>query len=95
MDSYIIKLVTEVDTEIDFDKLHDLIYENIVSTLSSAEVNSWKKFDWVTNIGDDLLTNAELYLEEILGHQIDVEANDLVIDDITSDFYRYLDNLYC
>lgn len=95
MESYIIKLVTEIEAEIDFDKLHDLIYENIISTLPSTEVNSWTKFDWITNIGDDLLTNAELYLEEILGQQIDVEANDLVIDDITSDFYHYLDKSYC
>lgn len=95
MENYTIKLVTEVDTEIDFDVLHDLVYENIVSTLPPNEVVNWDRFDWITNLGDDLSENAEQYLEEILGYQLDVEANDLVIDDITSDFYRFLDNLYC
>jgi hypothetical protein len=95
MEQYTIKLVTEADIEIDFDKLHDLVYESIVSTLPSIEVANWDKFDWITNLGDDLSENAEHYLEKILGYQLDVEANDLVIDDITSDFYRFLDNLYC
>lgn len=95
MEQYTIKLVTEADIEIDFDKLHDLVYESIVSTLPTIEVANWDKFDWINNLGDDLSENAELYLEQILGYQLDVEANDLVIDDITSDFYRFLDNLYC
>lgn len=95
MEQYTIKLVTEADIEIDFDKLHDLVYESIVSTLPATEVANWDKFDWITNLGDDLSENAELYLEQTLGYQLDVEANDLVIDDITSDFYRFLDNLYC
>lgn len=95
MEQYTIKLVTEADIEIDFDKLHDLIYESIISTLPPIEVANWDKFDWITNLGDDLSEHTEFYLEQILGYQLDVEANDLVLDDITSDFYRFLDNLYC
>lgn len=95
MEQYTIKLVTEADIEIDFDKLHDLIYENVISTLPSTEVATWDKVDWINNLGDDLSENTEFYLEQILGYQLDVEANDLVLDDITSDFYRFLDNLYC
>jgi hypothetical protein len=95
MEQYTIKLVTEADIEIDFDKLHDLIYESIISTLPPIEVENWDKFDWISNLGDDLSENTEFYLEHILGYQLDVEANDLVLDDITSDFYHFLDNLYC
>lgn len=95
MEQYTIKLVTEADIEIDFDKLHDLIYESIISTLPPIEVANWDKIDWINNLGDDLSENTEFYLEQILGYQLDVEANDLVLDDITSDFYRFLDNLYC
>ncbi len=95
MEQYTIKLVTEADIEIDFDKLHDLIYESIISALPSIEVANWDKIDWINNLGDDLSENTEFYLEQLLGYQLDVEANDLVLDDITSDFYRFLDNLYC
>ena len=95
MEQYTIKLVTEADIEIDFDELHDLIYESIISTLPAIEVANWDKIDWINNLGDDLSENTEFYLEQLLGYQLDVEANDLVIDDITSDFYRFLDNLYC
>ena len=65
MEQYTIKLVTEADIEIDFDKLHDLIYESIISTLPPIEVANWDKIDWINNLGDDLSENTEFYLEQI------------------------------
>lgn len=96
MEQYTIKLVTEKDVEIDFDELHDILYDSLVATMPLSELSTWDRVDWINNLGDDFSENAEFYLEKVLvGLQIDVEANDLVIDDITSDFYRFLENLYC
>lgn len=95
-EQYTIKLVTEKDVNIDFEKLHDLIYSDTITTLPAEELSLWDRVDWINNLGDYLSEHAEFYLEQLLdGIQIDVEANDLVIDDISSDFFRFLENLYC
>lgn len=95
-EQYTIKLVTEKDVDIDFEKLHDLIYSDTIATLPIEELSLWDRVDWINNLGDYLSEHAEFYLEQMLdGIQIDVEANDLVLDDISSDFFRFLENLYC
>lgn len=95
-EQYTIKLVTEKDVDIDFEKLHDLIYSDTITTLPIEELSLWDRVDWINNLGDYLAEHAEFYLEQMLdGIQIDVEANDLVLDDISSDFFRFLENLYC
>lgn len=96
IEQYTIKLVTEKDVDIDFEKLHDLIYADTITTLPAEELSLWDRIDWINNLGDYLSEHAEFYLEQLLdGVQLDVEANDLVIDDISSDFFRFLENLYC
>lgn len=94
MEQYIIKLVTEKPVEIDFLKLHDLIFEDIVKKYPIEERATWDSVDWINNIGDELSAFAEHYLETFLQVEIDTDANDMVIDDITSDFYHFLDVLY-
>lgn len=96
IEQYTIKLVTEKDVDIDFEKLHDLIYADTITTLPVEELSLWDRIDWINNLGDYLAEHAEFYLEQLLdGVQLDIEANDLVIDDISSDFFRFLESLYC
>lgn len=94
MEQYTIKLVTEKPVEIDFQKLHDLVFKDITEKYSIEERSIWNSNDWINNIGDELCAFAEHYLETLLEIEIDTDANDMIIDKISSDFYHFLDALY-
>lgn len=94
MEQYTIKLVTEKPVEIDFQKLHDLVFKDITEKYSIEERSLWNVSEWVNNIGDELCAFAEHYLETLLEIEIDTDANDMIIDEISSDFYHFLDALY-
>lgn len=94
MEQYTIKLVTEKPVEIDFQKLHDLVFKKITEKYSIEDRSTWTSNDWISNIGDELCAYAECYLETLLEIEIDTDANDMIIDEISSDFYHFLDVLY-
>jgi hypothetical protein len=94
MEQYTIKLVTEKPVEIDFQKLHDLVFKDITEKYSIEERSLWNVSEWINNIGDELCAFAEHYLETLLEIEIDTDANDMIIDEISSDFYHFLDALY-
>jgi hypothetical protein len=94
MEQYTIKLVTEKPVEIDFQKLHDLVFKDITEKYSIEERSLWNISEWINNIGDELCAFAEHYLETLLEIEIDTDANDMIIDEISSDFYHFLDALY-
>jgi hypothetical protein len=94
MEQYTIKLVTEKPVEIDFQKLHDLVFTKITERYPIEERSIWNASEWVSNIGDDFCAFAECYLEALLEVEIDTDANDMIIDEISSDFYHFLDALY-
>ena len=66
MEQYTIKLVTEKPVEIDFLKLHDLIFEDIIKKYPIEDRATWDSIDWINNIGDELSAFAEHYLEIFL-----------------------------
>lgn len=94
MEQYTIKLVTEANVDVDFQKLHDLVFQEITTKYSFEDRLTWNSDDWINNIGDELCAFAEHYLENLLEIELDVDANDMIIDEISSDFYHFLDGLY-
>lgn len=92
--TYTLKQVIPKEYTVDFNKLHELVYASIVKTFKLEDRSTWDPIDWINYLGDEFSDFSGYYLDKLLNIEIDEEANDLELDDVSSDFYRFLENLY-
>ena len=92
---YTIQVIKDVEIDVDFQKIHDLIRnEYIGNGWTSEELNN----DW-ERIGEEFGDNAEYYLNKIgikdfnYGSMLE-ENYDITWDSIADDFYNWLEEKY-